>query len=40
MWRLSVPDKDGRNIYMLNRDLEQKWNDMYARDIGITVPLD
>jgi len=33
-------DKDGLNVYMLNSDLEQKWNDMYARETGIQIPLD
>ncbi len=31
---------DGRKIYMLPRDLEQKWMDMHARETGIIIPLD
>jgi len=33
-------DPDGREVYMLPRDLEQKWQDMHARETGIKIPLD
>jgi len=33
-------DTANRRIYMLNRDLEQKWYDMHARETGIRIPLD
>src|SRR5215470_8264456 len=33
-------DRDGRKVYMLTRDLEQKWQDMYARETGVKIPID
>jgi hypothetical protein len=33
-------DPDGRKVYMLPRDLEQKWQDMHASETGIKIPLD
>jgi hypothetical protein len=33
-------DPDGRKVYMLSRDLEQKWQDMHARETGLKIPLD
>jgi hypothetical protein len=33
-------DREGRKVYMLPRDLEQKWMDMRARDTGVTLPPD
>jgi hypothetical protein len=33
-------DPDGRKVYMLPRDLEQKWMDMHQRETGIKIPLD
>jgi hypothetical protein len=30
----------GRKIYMLSRDLEQKWLDMHARETGVKAPVD
>lgn len=33
-------DRNGRKIYMLPRDLEQKWMDRHAQETGIRIPLD
>lgn len=33
-------DPDSRSIYMLSRDLEQKWMDLHIRETGIRPPLD
>jgi hypothetical protein len=33
-------DPDGRKVYMLPRDLEQKWMDMHARATGVPIPPD
>src|ERR1700722_7207805 len=33
-------DPAGRKVYMLPRDLEQKWMDMHARETGVKIPLD
>lgn len=33
-------DRAGRKVYMLPRDLEQKWMDMHARETGVRIPLD
>src|SRR5262249_3830123 len=33
-------DPDGRSVYILPRDLEQKWMDMHERATGTKVPLD
>jgi hypothetical protein len=33
-------DPDGRKVYMLPRDLEQKWMDMHHHETGIKIPLD
>jgi len=33
-------DRTNGQIYMLRRDLEQKWTDMHARATGTTIPLD
>jgi hypothetical protein len=33
-------DRSGRKVYMLPRDLEQKWMDMHERETGIKIPLD
>jgi hypothetical protein len=33
-------DPAGRKVYMLPRDLEQKWMDMHERETGIKIPLD
>jgi hypothetical protein len=33
-------DPQGRKVYMLPRDLEDKWMDMHARETGIAVPAD
>jgi hypothetical protein len=33
-------DPNGRKVYMLPRDLEQKWMDMHARETGVNIPLD
>jgi hypothetical protein len=33
-------DPNGRKIYILPRDLEQKWMDMHARETGMRIPLD
>ena len=33
-------DPSGRSIYMLSRDLEQKWMDLHIRETGIRPPLD
>jgi len=33
-------DTAGRKIYLLPRDLEQKWMDMHARETGVPIPPD
>jgi hypothetical protein len=33
-------DSTSRKVYMLSRDLEQKWMDRYAHETGDKVPLD
>src|SRR5262249_17734919 len=33
-------DGTSRKVYMLSRDLEQKWMDMHARETGIRIPID
>lgn len=33
-------DMTNQRIYMLSRDLEQKWIDLHARETGLKVPLD
>jgi hypothetical protein len=33
-------DPTNRQVYMLRRDLEQKWTDMHARATGVGIPLD
>jgi hypothetical protein len=33
-------DPASRKVYMLSRDLEQKWTDMHAHETGVTIPLD
>jgi hypothetical protein len=33
-------DLTGRKVYMLPRDVEQKWMDMYERDTGVRIPPD
>jgi len=33
-------DLNGRKVYMLPRDLEQKWMDMHERETGIRIPPD
>jgi hypothetical protein len=33
-------DPAGRKVYMLPRDLEQKWMDLHARETGVRTPLD
>jgi len=33
-------DPTNRQVYMLRRDLEQKWMDMHARATGTSIPLD
>jgi hypothetical protein len=33
-------DPAGRKVYMLPRDLEQKWMDMHERETGIKIPPD
>jgi hypothetical protein len=33
-------DPAGRKVYMLPRDLEQKWMDMHERETGIRIPPD
>jgi hypothetical protein len=33
-------DPAGRKVYMLPRDLEQKWMDMHARATGVEIPPD
>jgi hypothetical protein len=33
-------DPEGRRVYMLPRDLEQKWMDMHERATGVTIPPD
>lgn len=33
-------DRSNRQIYMLTRDLEQKWMDLHAKATGIRAPLD
>ena len=33
-------DRTNRQVYMLRRDLEQKWMDMHARATGISIPID
>jgi hypothetical protein len=33
-------DSDGDRIYMLGRDLEQKWMDVHRRETGTRLPLD
>jgi hypothetical protein len=33
-------DRDGRKVYLLPRDLEDKWMAMHARDTGVPVPPD
>jgi hypothetical protein len=33
-------DLAGRKVYMLSRDVEQKWMDMYERDTGVRIPPD
>ena len=33
-------DPDGRKVYLLPRDLEQKWMDMHARETGVRLPPD
>jgi hypothetical protein len=33
-------DPDGRKVYLLPRDLEQKWMDMHAAEAGTSVPPD
>jgi hypothetical protein len=33
-------DLAGRKAYMLPRDIEQKWMDMYERDTGVRIPPD
>jgi hypothetical protein len=33
-------DRAGRKVYMLPRDVEQKWMDMHARDTGVSIPPD
>lgn len=33
-------DPAGRKIYLLPRDLEQKWMDMHARETGVQIPPD
>jgi len=33
-------DPNGRKVYMLPRDLEQKWMDMHARVTGVEIPPD
>jgi hypothetical protein len=33
-------DPTNRQVYMLRRDLEQKWMDMHAHAAGISIPLD
>jgi hypothetical protein len=33
-------DPAGRTVYMLSRDLEQKWMDMHAHETGIKGPID
>ena len=33
-------DANGRKVYMLPRDLEQKWMDMHARETGVAIPPD
>lgn len=33
-------DPDGRKVYMLPRDLEQKWMGMHERDTDVRIPPD
>jgi hypothetical protein len=33
-------DPAGRKVYMLPRDIEQKWMDMHERETGTRIPLD
>jgi len=33
-------EPDGRKVYMLPRDLEQKWMDMHERETGVKIPPD
>jgi hypothetical protein len=33
-------DPTSRKVYMLSKDLEQKWMDMHARETGVRIPLD
>jgi hypothetical protein len=33
-------DPDGRKVYMLPRDLGQKWMDLYACETGLQIPPD
>jgi hypothetical protein len=33
-------EPDGRKVYMLPRDLEQKWIDMHERETGVKIPPD
>jgi hypothetical protein len=33
-------DVNGRRVYMIGRDIEQKWMDMHVRATGIKAPLD
>ena len=33
-------DRTNRQVYMLRRDLEQKWMDVHARATGISIPID
>jgi hypothetical protein len=33
-------DPTNRNVYMMGRDLEQKWMDMHVRETGVQLPLD
>jgi hypothetical protein len=30
----------GRKVYMLPRDIEQKWIDMHERETGVGIPPD
>ena len=33
-------DRQGRKVYMLPRDIEDKWIYMHERETGVSVPLD
>jgi hypothetical protein len=38
--RAPYGDPNGRKVYMLPRDLEQKWMDMHEHETGVHIPLD